>query len=175
MTDTTTASNAQAATGGFPFETAEEFKSFYERFGANGRTFRDFTQLTPESMEAIYMVAYNLYNGAKYGEAEKVFQFLSILNHFDRRFWTGLGACRQQLKKYDEAIKAFGFLSMLDMEEPLPLMLCAKCLIAQGKTQEAIDGLTACILNCGEKPEHAALKQEAEGLQQVLSKAKGTA
>ncbi len=170
---TTTQENAEEAAGGFPFETAEDWQNFFEKFGANGRTYQDFTQLTPQSMEAIYMVAYNLYNAAKYGEAEKIFQLLSILNHFDKRFWIGLGACREQQKKYDNAIKAFGFVVMLDIHDPAPQLLCAKCFIAQGKTEDARGALEAVIFNSAEKPEFAQLKQEASGLLDLINTPSG--
>jgi len=173
MQDNASAETAEAAAGGFPIETAEEWRNFFEKFGANGRTYQDFTQLTPESMEAIYMVAYNLYNGAKYDEAEKVFRLLSMLNHFEKRYWTGLGACREMQKKYDDALKAFGFLVLLDMEDPMPQLLCAKCFMALGKVDDAMGALVACIHYCGAKPEHADLKQQAEGLLELMNKAKG--
>ena len=47
------------------------------KFSANGRTFRDFTELTPESMEVFYMVAFNHYNAGKYEDAANVFRLLS--------------------------------------------------------------------------------------------------
>ena len=164
---------AESAAGEFPLQTSEDWQNFFEKFGANGRTYQDFTQLTPQSMEAIYMVAYNQYNAGKYEEAEKIFQLLSLLNHFDKRYWTGLGACREMQKKYEAAIKAFGFLVMLDMQDPVPQLLCAKCFMAQGKMDEAQGALEATIFNSGEKAEFADLKQQAQGLLELLGKAKG--
>lgn len=161
----------ELAASTFPLQTDEDWKNFFEKFGANGRTFQDFTQLTPQSMEAIYMVAFNQYNAGKYEEAEKIFQLLSLLNHFDKRFWLGLGGAREQLKKYDEAVKAFSMLVVLDMEDPLPAMLSAKCFMAQGKVSDAESALHACIFNAGEKPDFADLKQQAQNLLELLGKA----
>jgi len=166
-----TASQAKAAGGGMPFQTATEWQDFYQKFGANGRTFRDFTQLTPESMEAIYMIAYNQYNGGKYEDAERIFQLLSFLDHFDERYWLGLGASRERLKKYDEAIKAFTFLNVLNMDNPQPALLIAKCHIAAGKSEDAQGALHACVYLSGEKPEHADLKLQAQNLLELLEAA----
>ncbi|MBB5037710.1 SycD/LcrH family type III secretion system chaperone [Prosthecobacter dejongeii] len=161
---------AKSAVGGLPFDSPEDWKNFFEKFGANGRTYQDFTNLTPQSMEVIYMVGYNQYNAGKYDEAERIFQLLSILNHFDRRFWTGLGACREQQKKYEEAIKAYGFLTMLDMEDPQPPLLMAKCYIAQGKVSDAEGALHACTYIARKKPAHAAILEQAENLLELLEK-----
>lgn len=166
MTDTL----ATSAPGAIPFETAEEWREFYEKFGANGRTFRDFTNLTPQSMEVIYMVAFNQYNAGKYDDAERIFQLLSVLNHFDRRFWTGLGAAREMQKKYDDAIKAYAYLAVLDLENPMPSLLCAKCYLSAGRVKDATDALQACIFTCKDKPENAEIKTQAENLLDIVSK-----
>jgi hypothetical protein len=73
---------------------AEEMKDLFFK---NARTFQDFTALTPESMEVIYLVAYNHYNAGKYEDAEKVFRLLTTLNHFERKYWKGLAAARESL------------------------------------------------------------------------------
>jgi secretion system chaperone SscA len=166
--ETDIAAEAENATGGFPFGNEQELKSFLERFGANGRTFRDFTALTPQSMEVIYMVAFNQYNGGRYDEAEKVFRLLSMLNHFESKYWMGLGACREMQKKYDEALKAYSYLSILDMRDPVPPFHGGKCFLAMGKTEEAVAGFQAAAFNAKGKPEHAALLQQAEGMLEVL-------
>lgn len=168
-----TPEQAQSAAGGMPFSTPEEWKNFYEKFGANGRTYQDFTNLSPQSMEVIYMVGYNQYNAGKYDESEKIFQLLSILNHFDVRFWTGLGASREMLKKYDEAVKAYSYLAVLDMRDPLPPLLSAKCFLAAGKLKDAENALQASIFNA-QKPEHAQIKEQATNLLDLLSKAQAS-
>lgn len=168
MTSPEAEQSATKAPAGLPFDSPEDWKNFFEKFGANGRTYRDFTNLTEESMEAIYMVAYNQYNAGRYDEAEKIFQLLSVLNHFDRRFWTGLGASRELQKKYDDAIKAYGYLAMLDLEDPQPPMLMAKCFLAQGKPKDAEGALQATIFIAKNKPAHAAVVEQAKNLLELL-------
>ena len=153
-----------------PFQTEEEWKDALEKFTANGRTFRDFTQLTPESMEVIYMVAYNHYNAGKYTEAESVFRLLATLNHFERKYWKGLAAAREAQKKYEDALQAYGYLGITDVHDPYPPFSAARCFVALGKTPEATAGLRAAVFNSADKPEHIPLHQQAKGLLELLEK-----
>lgn len=155
-----------------PFQSEEEWKDVLEKFTANGRTFRDFTQLTPESMEVIYMVAYNQYNAGKYDEAEKVFRLLAMLDHFNAKFWKGLAASREGLRKYEEALQVYGYLGMLDIHDPNPPFAAARCFVALGKSAEAEAGLRAAVFNSADKPEHAQLHQQATGMLDLLLKAR---
>jgi type III secretion system low calcium response chaperone LcrH/SycD len=173
MSQITTPLDEMSASTGLRFESQKEMMEFYTKFGANGRTFQDFTALTPESMEVLYSVAYNYYNGGKYDDAENVFQLLAILNHFERKYWKGLAASREMQGKFDDALKAYGYIGMLDIYDPYAPFHAAKCLIAQGRTTEAESGLRAAIFNSEGKPQYDSLKAEAEGLLSVLAKSNG--
>lgn len=159
--------NSRQATG-LPFETEEEWSEFFTNFGSNGRTMRDFTNLSPESMEVFYMVAYNQYNAGHYEESSKVFQLLATLDHFDKRFWMGLGSSRAMEGKHEDAIKAYAYMSFLDMKDPVPTFHCSRSLMALGKIAEAEAGLRATIANSEGVEEHAELKQQAESLLELL-------
>lgn len=153
---------------GLPYETAEEWEEMLTNFGANGRTMRDFTNLTPESMEVFYMVAYNQYNAGQYEESSKVFQLLAALDHFDKRYWMGLGSSRAMEGNHKDAIKAFGYLGFLDVTDPVPSFHCARSFIATGKIKEAEAALRATIANSEGKAEHAEIKQQAEHTLELL-------
>jgi secretion system chaperone SscA len=114
------------------------------------------------------MVAFNQYNGGRFDEAEKVFRLLSTLNHFETKYWMGLGASREMQKKYADALKAYSFLTMLDMRDPVPPFHGGKCFLAMGKTEEAIAGFRAAVFNSKGIPKHADLQKQAEGMLQVL-------
>jgi secretion system chaperone SscA len=154
-----------------PFQTEEEWKEVLQKFTANGRTFRDFTQLTPESMEVIYMVAYNQYNAGKFKEAESVFKLLSMLNHFERKYWKGLGAAREARHDFEGALQVYGYLGVMDIHDPYPPFHAAKCFVALGKAAEAEAGLRAAVFNSENKPEHAALHVQAKGLLELVRNA----
>lgn len=168
--ETNLAFEAENAAGGYPFSSDNELRTFLSNFGGNARTFRDLTNLTPQSMEVIYMVAFNQYNAGRYDESEKVFRMLSMLNHFEAKYWMGLGASREMLGKHEEALKAYSFLTVLDMRNPVPIFQTSKCFLALGKHDEALSGFRATVFNSQDKPEHAALLQQAEGLIEVLER-----
>ncbi|HSJ04147.1 MAG: SycD/LcrH family type III secretion system chaperone [Verrucomicrobium sp.] len=151
-----------------PFDSPDEWAELFENFGKNGRTMQDFTNLSPESMEVFYMVAFNQYNAGHYEESSKIFQLLASLNHFDKRFWMGLGSSRSMEGKHEDAIKAFGYLYFLDMKDPAPTFHCARSLMALGKVPEAEAGLRATIATAEGKPEHADLKAQAETMLELL-------
>lgn len=170
----TTTTESNPVYDALPFQNEAEWKDVLEKFGANGRTFRDFTQLTPESMEVIYMIGYNLYNSGKYPEAEKVFRLLAMLNHFEAKYWKGLGAAREGQKRHAEALEAYGYLGMMDIHDPYPPFQAAKCFIALGKVPEAEASLRAAIFNSTDKAEHAELHGQATGMLELVQKARST-
>lgn len=169
----TTTTEAKATENLLP-QSEAEWKEMLEKFTANARTFRDFSQLTPESMEVIYMVAYNHYNAGKYTEAEKVFRLLAMLDHFNRKYWKGLAAAREALKQYEPALQAYGYLGLTDMHDPVPPFQAARCFAALGKPAEAESSLRAAVANSTGKTEHAKLHQQAKALLDALHQARAT-
>jgi secretion system chaperone SscA len=145
----------------------KEVGDLLSRFYGNARTMRDFTELTPESMEVIYKLAYNFYNAGKYDEAEQIFRLLANLDHFERKYWKGLGASREGLQKFEDALQVYGYLGMMDIHDPYPALQAAKCFIALGKTAEAVSGLRAAAFNSKDLPEHAELHEQATALLSV--------
>lgn len=156
------------------FSNDEEMREMMGKFAENGRTFKDFTSLTPESMEAFYMVAYTLYNGKKYEDAEKVFKLLCTLDHFQVKYWKGLAASRENLKDYDGALAAYSYITMMDIHDPYPPFHGAKCLLALGRTKEGESALRATVFNAEGKPEFDDLSREATVLLEVIEKGKQT-
>jgi type III secretion system low calcium response chaperone LcrH/SycD len=153
-----------------PFQNEAEWKETLEKFTANGRTFRDFTQLTPDSMEVIYTVAFNLYNSGKYEDAEKVFRLLCMLDHFERKYWKGLGASREALSKHELALQVYGYLGVTDIHDPYAPFQAAKCLTALGKVADAESALRAAVFNSANKPEFTELHAQAKGLLELVEK-----
>jgi secretion system chaperone SscA len=158
---------------GLVFENEEELKDFLVKFGRNGRTFRDCTALTPENMEAFYFVAYNQYNAGQFEEAEKVFRLLAVLDHFQLKYWKGLAASLENQRKYKDAVKAWGFLALMDMKDPEPPFMAARCFLAVGQTEEAKSGLQIAIANCEGRPDPLAIKHQAEQMLSALERQSG--
>ncbi len=134
---------------------------------AGGGTLGDLRGLTEGHYEAIYSAGYAQYNAGRYEQAEKVFQFLTINNPYDRRFPMALGSVKQVKGDYREAIGYYGMASVLDMMDPIPLFHSAECLAALGQVNDAIEALGFVIRNAN-KPETAQYKQRAEAMVGIL-------
>lgn len=142
-----------------------------QKFLRNGRTMRDFTALTPESMDVIYSMAYSLYNAGKFAEAERIFKLLANLEHFESKYWKGLGAAREGLKNYEGALLVYGHLGAMDVKDPYPAFQAAKCFMALDKAGEAKSALRAAVFNSTDQPDHADLHESAKTLLELLEKA----
>jgi type III secretion system low calcium response chaperone LcrH/SycD len=89
------------------------------------------------SLEALYHLAYSLYNQAKYLDAMRIFAYLLKANHMDRRFFNGLAACMHMRHNYPEAIKYYHMASVLDLTDPEAPMHMAECHLALGDLAQA--------------------------------------
>ncbi len=135
-----------------------------------GGTLGDIKGFTPEEVEAVYALAYNLFQQQKYEDAEKLFQFLCFYEHLDKRFWMGLGGCRQHLKQYEGAIDAYSVLGMLDMENPYPPLHAADCYVALGDMEKAESALEAAIHWSGDDDRYQEVKSRAALLLEAIGK-----
>ena len=115
----------------------EELEDTLLEFFGKGGTFKDLKDMSDDAMEAIYSVAYNLYQGGKYDEAQKVFQFLCFYDHFNRKYFLGLGACQQMMKQYEQAIEIFTFATVLDADDPRPMLYIGDCHLGMGDKEKA--------------------------------------
>ncbi len=115
----------------------EELEDTLLEFFGKGGTFKDLKDMSDDAMEAIYSVAYNLYQGGKYDEAQKVFQFLCFYDHFNRKYFLGLGACQQMMKQYEQAIEIFTFATVLDADDPRGMLYIGDCHLAMGDKDKA--------------------------------------
>jgi type III secretion system low calcium response chaperone LcrH/SycD len=147
-----------------------DFKYLLDHLVKDGGVLRDLRGITKEQMEAIYSVAYNLYRAGKHEEAEKVFRFLCFFDHLEKKFWMGLGASQQALKKYGPAIDAYSYASILDIHDPRPPLQAADCYIAMGNQEKAESALTAAIEFSGSQPQMKAFKERATTLLNLLKK-----
>ncbi len=138
-----------------------------EFFGKGG-TLRELKDMSDDSMEAIYSVAYNLYQSGKYDEAQKIFQFLCFYDHLNRKYFMGLGACQQMMKKYEQAIEIFSFASLLDSDDPRPILYMGDCHLAMGNKDNAKAAYEKTIKECEGKGEYSDDKARAENMLENL-------
>ncbi|WDE09411.1 SycD/LcrH family type III secretion system chaperone [Thalassomonas haliotis] len=114
-------------------------------FIGKGGALRELKSLDENTMEAIYYVAYNLYQNSKYEDALKVFKFLGLFDHLEKKYLMGIGSCQQMLQQYKDAINSYSMAALLDIKDPTPPLHAAECYLALGDFEKAASGFTAAL------------------------------
>lgn len=121
-----------------------------------------------EDLDALYVMAYNLYSEKKYQKALQIFQTIAFYNHFDKRGWIGSAACCQLLGRYRRAASCYAYASLIDGEDPAPFFHAIECYIALRSYDEARSALESVLLLAEKKPNFARLKNWATKIKEVL-------
>ena len=91
-----------------------------------------------EQAEAIYLLAFELYQKKEYAKAATLFGGLVLSRKQEFKFWLGLGASHQMLRHYNKALNAYQFAEQIQPEHPMPHFHSAECLWNQSKPKEAL-------------------------------------
>ncbi|EGQ8510525.1 CesD/SycD/LcrH family type III secretion system chaperone [Vibrio parahaemolyticus] len=136
---------------------AEELLSFLEE----GGTLKMLHDVSADTIEHIYAVGYNFFQSGKIEQAAKVFQLLSMLDHYQARFFIGLGAARQELGEYLQAIDAYSYAALVDINDPRPPFHSAECHLKLEHLTEAESGFYSAKEMSAGKSQYADLHQRA--------------
>ncbi|EJF7266094.1 SycD/LcrH family type III secretion system chaperone VcrH [Vibrio parahaemolyticus] len=136
---------------------AEELLSFLEE----GGTLKMLHDVSADTIEHIYAVGYNCFQSGKIEQAAKVFQLLSMLDHYQARFFIGLGAARQELGEYLQAIDAYSYAALVDINDPRPPFHSAECHLKLEQLTEAESGFYSAKEMSAGKSQYADLHQRA--------------
>ncbi|HCH5022691.1 TPA: SycD/LcrH family type III secretion system chaperone VcrH [Vibrio parahaemolyticus] len=136
---------------------AEELLSFLE----GGGTLKMLHDVSADTIEHIYAVGYNFFQSGKIEQAAKVFQLLSMLDHYQARFFIGLGAARQELGEYLQAIDAYSYAALVDINDPRPPFHSAECHLKLEQLTEAESGFYSAKEMSAGKSQYADLHQRA--------------
>ncbi|OTW28714.1 CesD/SycD/LcrH family type III secretion system chaperone [Vibrio parahaemolyticus] len=136
---------------------AEELLSFLEEGGA----LKMLHDVSADTIEHIYAVGYNFFQSGKIEQAAKVFQLLSMLDHYQARFFIGLGAARQELGEYLQAIDAYSYAALVDINDPRPPFHSAECHLKLEQLTEAESGFYSAKEMSAGKSQYADLHQRA--------------
>ena len=98
--------------------------------------------------ESLYARAYGLYQKAHYRQALPLFTRLAALNRLERRYVLGLAATQQMLGDHAQALTSYLTALALQPMDPWPMLRCAECLWAQGRSVEAIEALALARQLC---------------------------
>ncbi|UPR37570.1 SycD/LcrH family type III secretion system chaperone [Vibrio parahaemolyticus] len=117
--------------------------------------------VSADTIEHIYAVGYNFFQSGKIKQAAKVFQLLSMLDHYQARFFIGLGAARQELGEYLQAIDAYSYAALVDINDPRPPFHSAECHLKLEQLTEAESGFYSAKEMSAGKSQYADLHQRA--------------
>jgi type III secretion system low calcium response chaperone LcrH/SycD len=120
--------------------TAEDSERELEVFLNDGGTLAMLRDISGDQLEQLYSLGFNQYQSGKWEEAHKVFQSLCVLNHYDPRFFLGLGACRQSMGRFEEAVQSYSYGTLLDINEPRFPFHAAECHVQMGNLAAAESG-----------------------------------
>ena len=126
-----------------------------------------------DEMEAVYNVAYNLYQQQKYQDAKILFLFLTVHEHMDSRFWLGLGGCCQRLGEYKNAIEAYSYAALIEIDDPVFAFHACECYMALEdweNARKAIDAVTTLAELMADKADHTELVKRTEALSQIVDR-----
>lgn len=139
----------------------DELIEVIDGFMNKGLALQNLQKIPEESMEELYRIGYNLYNGGRFQDAESMFQYLCILNHWQKKYWMGVAAARQVQKKYAAAIDAYSMATLLEITDPNVPFQAAICHLGLGNVDQATHALEGVVELADN---NHALKSKAEGL-----------
>jgi type III secretion system low calcium response chaperone LcrH/SycD len=148
----------------------EAVEALDKAINENGHIVKDFAGVSDDEMEALYAVALQEFDAGKFEDAELRFALLCRLDHYSGRFWLGLGATRQMMKRYKDAINAYALAGLHDGENPVPGLRAAECYLAVGDLDNALSGAKAAVHWSEGKPELAAFAARAEALMESIKR-----
>jgi type III secretion system low calcium response chaperone LcrH/SycD len=125
--------------------------------------------LDENDMEALYAVAYNVYQSGKYQDAVKIFGLLSVLDPTDYRFVFGGASCMQMLGEYMMAGMYYQMAGGLDTANPAPMLHSAECFLALKDRDGAKFALEQALERAGDKAEFTPIKKRAEVMLENLT------
>ena len=131
-----------------------------------------------DEIEAVYNVAYNLYQQRQYGKAEQLFTFLTVHEHTDSRFSLGLGGCYQLAEKYQQAITAYSCAALVDATNPMPAFHACECYMALADWENARKAIVAIEMICeavADEEDHGELLKKVAAMSETISERATTA
>ncbi|MEJ5301204.1 MAG: SycD/LcrH family type III secretion system chaperone [Thermodesulforhabdaceae bacterium] len=132
-------------------------------------TLQEVKGFSDEQMEAIYAIAFNLYQGGKYKDAVEVFTWLGMMNPFVSKYWMGLGASLQMLKDFNNALNAYAVAAITSKpEDPVPHLHAGECYLGLGDKEEALKAFTMASDFSKNKPQYKKVFAKAQAFKEII-------
>ncbi|WP_421224627.1 SycD/LcrH family type III secretion system chaperone [Aeromonas jandaei] len=146
-----------------------EYEAELESFLADGGTIAMLKDISGDTLEQLYALAFGQYQSGKWQDAHKIFQALCMLDHYEPRYFLGLGACRQAMGEYETAVQSYSFGAMLDLKDPRFPFHAAECRLQQGDLTGAESGFHSAHLLAGSDPQLADLAASAKVMLEAIA------
>lgn len=137
---------------------------------AAGGTLGSIYDYTEHDCEVMYTLGHGLYSQGRFADAVKVFGFLAMHNHLERRYMNAFAASLQMVGSHEEAIKFYTLASVMDPTDPAPTFHTCECLIALGMKDNAVEGLQMVVAQCRTEARRP-LRERATALMALLENA----
>lgn len=131
-----------------------------------GGTLGDVLNITSDEREAVYQLGHGLYGQGRYPEAFRAFSLLVVQNHLEPRYLMALAGSAQMLGRHHDALQHYATATLIQLDDPMPPLHSAECLISLGRLAEAAESLELAITLAGD--DHPTVRMRAESLLQPL-------
>lgn len=130
----------------------------------------EFTKVTRQHLEAIYLNAYNLYQNQRFERAIHLFRMLCMLNHWELKYYLGLAGSYQGMKCYEQAVEIYSLMYFLDSNNPEIPYHAGVCHFFLNHYTEAASAMRMVIGMTQDKPEHVDMYKRASVLEERIEK-----
>ncbi|WP_276535670.1 type III secretion system translocator chaperone SicA [Enterobacter hormaechei] len=103
----------------------------------NGATMKDIHDVSSDTMQDVYKLAYDFYHQGKLNDAESLFRFLCIYDFYNPEYAMGLAAVYQLKKNYAKAIDFYALAYSLSKEDYRPMFYAGQCNLMQRQAAQA--------------------------------------
>ena len=107
-----------------------------------GCSVADLAGVDKKHLEALYALAYQLYQSKNFDDAASIFRALCLYDYNEIKYFMGLGGCEQALGNYKKAADIYSLASVVsDLVDPEPMYYAAVCLLKAGEKENAVAAL----------------------------------
>jgi type III secretion system low calcium response chaperone LcrH/SycD len=135
---------------------------------SKGATLKSIKGITDEQMEMLYAHAYQLYQTGCYEKASGIFRMLVMHDHWESKYFLGLGATLQMLKLYEKAAEVYSYCFLLDRKNPVAPFQAGKCYMALNDCEKAKSAFLSVDLFCSDDPQFQVYRTQAVALRERL-------
>lgn len=143
-------------------ETPPDDQTVLRDFFGMGGSVRMLTGVDEGDLALLYAHATALFDANEFAAARNHYLLLSRLDHWNFDYWLALGLCHQRLSEHADAILCFAKAALIVVDDPRPPFFTGVSCRALRSDESARKAFTAAIKWCGQQPQHAVLRQNAE-------------